>query len=111
MAYYSNGWKTNQDSVGVLSTNWLVMCGKNGGSVPNNILVDGIARGINPGGGGSSVLSINLFDTGNNGHWAFLELMIWNISLSDSDMLVVSTALQNSLHDQVCISVLFVISM
>ena len=108
VAFYSNGWKTNEESVGEL-TDWMIMCGKNGGPTPNNILVDGTEKGVKNGGIGLSVLSINPFSDTNNGDWAFLELMIWDSELSESDMRVVSTALEYSLHDQVCITIRCVI--
>ena len=99
LAWYDE-WKTAFPSVGVL-TDWLVMCGKNGGSVPNNILVDGIAAGFRDGGAGSSSLSINnhTFSPSENSDWAFRELMIWNTSLSDAEMVVASTALRISLNE------------
>ena len=47
VAYYGQ-WITQQVSIGVL-TNWLVMCGQNGNTIPapNNILVDGLIKSIN----------------------------------------------------------------
>ena len=98
LAWYGN-WKTDFENTVGVSTDWLVMCGKNRGSVPNNILVDGIASGNTAGGDGSSSLSINdhTFSPGENSDWAFRDLMIWNVSLSDADMVVASTALRISL--------------
>ena len=97
VAFY-DWWKTIIVSVGGL-TDWLVLCGKNGGSVPTNILVDGIAVGTWAGGTGSSSLSINahLYSPDENSNWAFRELMIWDTALSDMDMVVASTALRVSL--------------
>ena len=77
-------------------TDWLVMCGKNGGLAPNNILIDGIAGGYYNGGTGGDDLSINLGRYAKS-NWAFRELTIWNTALSDSDMVVMSTALRTSL--------------
>ena len=96
------GLKTSYVSVGVL-TDWLVMCGNNGGRTPNNILVDGIGSGVSVGGTGSDFLSINMnpFSPEQNSDWAFRELMIWNTVLSETDMLVVSAALSDALHAQV----------
>ena len=95
------GLKTSMLSVGVV-TDWLVLCGKNGGSIPNNILVDGIAAGVTNGGEGNDYLGINLplYDSGD---WAFRELMIWNTALSDEEMRIASNSLWTSLHGQVCI--------
>ena len=98
VAWY-DGWSTTVVSVGVL-TDWLVMCGKNGGSNPKNILVDGIAIGVKSGGIGSSSLCINshLFSPSENSDWAFRELMVWDIVLTDADMVTASTHLLNTLH-------------
>ena len=97
VAYYE-GWKTVEEkSIGVL-TNWVVICGKNVGTFPKNILVDGIASGVVEGGLGFSVLCINLGKyREDDSDWAFRELMIWNTALSDAEMAVASTALQTSL--------------
>lgn len=40
VAYY-NGWVTQSSASIGKSTNWLVMCGQTGGSVPTNIIADG----------------------------------------------------------------------
>ena len=99
VAYYEE-WKTNFLNVGVL-TDWLIMCGKNRGSKPYNILVDGVASGITDGGIGSDILAINRSPSFQNSDWAFREVMIWSTALSGEDMAIASTALRNSLHDQV----------
>ena len=91
-----------------LWTHWLVMCGKNGGSTPNNILVDGVASGSSAGGVSNSSLCINANPLSAS-DWAFRELMIWNSSLSDADMVVASTALLKSLNDQVLIMMFLLI--
>ena len=95
VAYYGI-LNTYHVSVGLL-TDWLVMCGRNTGSKPNNIFVDGVAAGYWTGGSGSSVLGINISPTYENSDWEFRELMIWNTSLSDAEMVTVSTALRVSL--------------
>ena len=88
-----------EQSIGVL-TDWLVICGKNTGSIPYNVLVDGVPVGSSAGGDGTDVLSINMVN--GIGDWGFKELMIWTSALSDADVVEVSTALQNSLlYDQV----------
>ena len=101
VAYYGD-YKTSFISVGVL-TDWLVMCGKNGGPIPNNILVDGVGSGVSVGGTGSAILTINMnsYSPEENSDWAFRELMIWSTVLSDTDMSVVSAALSDALHAQV----------
>ena len=99
VAYYPPLYLTNMTSVGVL-TDWLIMCGKNGGVTPDNILVEGVPVGIKAGGVGSDVLSINMI--GENSDWALYEVMIWSNAIMDADMLVVSKALQSYLiHGEV----------
>ena len=105
VAHYRS-WKTAEKSVGV-ETDWLIICGKNGGSIPNNILVDGIALGVGIGEIGYATLSINSNLYRENSDWAFRELMIWNTALSDADMVVASTALKVSLmYGQVCLNLI-----
>ena len=101
LAFYGN-WKAYYPNVGFL-TNCVVMCGKNSGSIPNNILVEGIPVGYESGGIGAGVMSINIcLNPQDNSDWAFRELMIWNTALSDADMVIASSALRDTLHDQVC---------
>ena len=95
VAYY-DGLKTDHISVGLL-TDWLIMCGKNSGSIPYNILVDGVAVGVSEGGYGYLDLCINLDPAMEYSDWTFRELMIWNTALSDADMVIASTALRSSL--------------
>ena len=101
-AGYGKSMTQHISSVGVL-TDWVVMCGKNGGIDPNNILVDGNAVGIDSGGQGGDSLSINvlgLWGTVEKSDWAFSELMIWTSALSDADMRIASNALLASLKGQ-----------
>jgi hypothetical protein len=60
MVFYE-GWKTNNlsSSAGPID-NWLCCIGKNGGSIPNNILADGLGIGTQIGGIGDDILSINI---------------------------------------------------
>ena len=100
VAFYGN-LNTNGLSKGKNITDWLVICGKNGDSVPNNILVDGEAAGERVGGTGSAILSINVNLNEKNSNWAFRELMIWNTALSDTQMSSVSKSLISSLNNLV----------
>ena len=108
VAWYDLSVKTDSSSIGIL-TDWLVMCGKNGGSAPTNILVDGIAVGDTAEGvtevSDYNVLCINdkFLSSIERSDWAFSELMVWNTVLTDDEMVIASKALLNSLHDQVLI--------
>lgn len=71
-----------------------MVCGKNYGRVPNNILVDRLTSGSYSEGAGSSVLGINVIPKLKLSDWVFRELMTWNTSLSDATMVTVSAALR-----------------
>ena len=99
-AYFNGTWATDANtfaSLGISSTDWLVFCGKNGGTVPNNVLFNNIAKGTASGGTGSGILSINGFSTGELSDWGFSHLIIWDKVLSDTDMATVSNALKSYL--------------
>ena len=94
VVYYGDavGWMTQSStSVGTL-TNWLVTCGKNGGTLPNNILIDGVASGTNNGGVGNAQLCINV--PYEQSDWQFSYAIIWDQTLTDSELVSVSNALQ-----------------
>jgi hypothetical protein len=76
---------------------WLVCCGKNSGSTPNNILMDGVAKGTARDGTGNRQLSINYGGTAERSDWEFSECLIWDSALSDANMLAVSQLLSNHL--------------
>ena len=85
-------WNTLQNNVGT-TDDWLVMCGKNAGTSPNNILADGVASGTAVGGVGGDILTINgggSSGTTLNSNFAFSQLLIWNQALNDADMLTAS---------------------
>ena len=85
VAYY-DGWKTNVASVGNLD-DWVCCIGKNGGTNPNNILIDGVASGTATGGTGSSILYVNLGRESNErSDWALCAVVIFDSHLSDAYM-------------------------
>jgi hypothetical protein len=91
---YYEGWKTNSTGVGTLN-NWLVCCGKNSGSTPNNILLDSVASGTATGGASNQQLFINA-GGGNYGETTDFQLsylIIWDQILTDAEMLTTSNAL------------------
>ncbi len=96
-AFYE-GWKTVLTNVNDLD-NWLVFCGKNSESTPNNILLDGSGIGTTSGGTGGKILSINNNGWGELSDWAFSYLFIWDQILTDSEMQIVSTSLTQYLSN------------
>ena len=93
VCHYDN-WKTNSTGVGTLN-NWLVCCGKNSGSTPNNILIDSVASGTATGGSSNQQLFINA-GGGNYGETTDFQLsylIIWDQILTDAEMLTTSNAL------------------
>ena len=95
---YYNDWKTNYNSKGI-QDNWLCCIGKNGGTTPNNILIDGVASGINTGGASGDLykLSINI---GSNEYsdWSLSFVIIWDRHLTDDEMIYNSSLLINYLN-------------
>jgi hypothetical protein len=78
---------------------WLVFCGKNEGNTPNNILANNQPIGILGGGNGNNTLTINISDEYNEkSDWEFTYLLIWEGTLSDTDMAIISGALTDYLE-------------
>ena len=100
VAYYEN-WKTDQITTGTLN-DWLCFIGKNGGSTPNNILADGVGRGIATGGTGNYRLGVNInptYGTSEVSQWALSCVMIWDSHLTDAEMLDLNTIITNYKND------------
>ena len=104
---YLNGWKTPQTSFLTTKTDWLCIIGKNGGSTPNNILANGIARGTATGGDGGSAyrLGINNDPYGSitKSDWALSCVMIWDSILTDDEMFDLNTIINKYKNDGVSI--------
>jgi hypothetical protein len=98
-AVYDSGWLTPSEYSYGTPNDWLVVCAKNAGTTPNNVLIDGVPHGS--GLGGTEVtgqLGLNVYsDALENSNFAFSQLMIWNITLSDSALVEVSDSLINFL--------------
>jgi hypothetical protein len=96
VAYY-NSWVTQSSSSIGTTTDWLNMCGKIGGTTPNNVLVDNIALGTATATAQSvAQLAINAGNyPAETSNFAFSLVIIWNSTLTDADMATVSTAIQN----------------
>jgi len=106
-------WNTPTDGLSV-NTNWLVMCSKNGGVVPYNVLADSQSIGTSTRSDGnvSEWYGATLADKTQNmmrdrtkqmcincnanqkSAWDLAQLMIWDSHLTDSEMQTVSTELQ-----------------
>jgi hypothetical protein len=95
------------------TTDWVVMCSKNGGVAPFNVLVNGVPSGTSTRSDGdpnewpgatlqakidtmeqqrNKNLCINCFP-GQTSDWDLAQLLIWDMHLSDSEMETVSTEL------------------
>jgi hypothetical protein len=100
-AFYG-GWITASGVSGVtVVDNWLNMCGKNGSSPPNNILVNTISKGVGSNGGsGSGTLGINTNSTRVNERSDFKlsQVIIWNTILTDAQMLTVANSFKSYLQ-------------
>ena len=123
VAYYGSRDKTNL-TTGVVTpltyntaiqnvgteTDWMVMCSKNGGSTPKNVLIDGVESGTSSRSdsdpdewGGETMeratqLCINCKeDLNSKSDWELAQLLIWNTHLSDAAMKIVSDELRSYL--------------
>jgi hypothetical protein len=69
------------------------MCGNNGTSIANSILVDSVASGIAPAGGtGGYTLTINTRSL-ERSDWQLSYIVIYDTVLTDAEMLTVSNKL------------------
>ncbi len=103
VAYYGQNaaaWVTDQYQVSASPAgDWLVMCGKNPGTAPNNILRHGEPRGIK-----DTAFEANWTLTINTGlvggeysDWAVAHAIVWDKALTDAEMSQVSRDMINSL--------------
>jgi len=94
VAYYFDGWKTPENSVGSEITDWLVMCGTSGGEVPGNIIVDQLGIGTAVGGNGHTAqLNVNYHQT-EQSDFQLHSLYIWDVVLNPAQMKHVTSALR-----------------
>jgi len=94
---YYGMYNTNNSTYGIL-TDWLCFIGRNSGSIPGNILVDGMAIGRISGGNGNDRLSINISSYGQYSDWALSCVIIWDQALSDQDMIHLNNIVKNYLE-------------
>lgn len=90
-------WKTQSStSIGTL-TNWLVTCVKNDASVAGSVLLDGVASGTNQGQvlANADILTINAGTVAptERSNFSFSSLIVWDVTLTDSQMASVSSQL------------------
>uniref|UniRef100_A0A6C0I9H7 Bulb-type lectin domain-containing protein n=1 Tax=viral metagenome TaxID=1070528 RepID=A0A6C0I9H7_9ZZZZ len=102
---YYEGWLTSY--VPGFSDNWIITCGKNNGTAPNNILVNGSVKGtISGGSGGQHAMTINNGGFGEVSDWAFSHVFIWDQILTDNELRIISNGLSQYLADGVSINTL-----
>jgi hypothetical protein len=101
---YYEAWKTSSVN-GPNNTNWVITCGKNNGNNPNNVLVNGSAKGTASGGtGGQTSMTINNSTAVNEpSDWAFSHVFIWDQTLTDDELKIVSTGLSQYLNNGISI--------
>jgi len=105
--YYGNGFKSNGSTTN--ATNWVCTIGKNDSRVTgyaNNILVDGVASGIETGGTGNSTLTINnstFGGTASRSDFAFSFVMIWDQHLTDAEMVLLNNMIDQYKTDGIYI--------
>ena len=89
-AYY-NVWITSDQPTTSLVpsiTDWVCMIGRNSGTIPNNLLANGIPRGIATGGTSGTLLTINNGTSSlQRSDWAMSVVLIWDTALSDNQMI------------------------
>ena len=104
----------NTETVNVgITSDWVVMCSKNGGVTPSNVLVDGVGRGtstrsdgdVNEFSGATAQAKIDNMErdrnrnlcincrAGQESDWDLAQVLIWDMHLSDSEMQTASTEL------------------
>ena len=108
VAVYNSEFKTNTTNKINPTTNWLVMCGKNSLTPPNNIIANGASVGTSGGGSGNDKLNINSNYAHSNflhekSNFAFSVVYIWDKHLTDNEMNYVSTKLNNYLNTGILI--------
>ena len=95
----ANNWITSESNI-TPDNNWLYVCSKNGGSIPGNVLINGKQKGSNIGLTtlNAGTLSINTKSL-EESDFAFSYVMIWNQTLTDDEMVIVSDVLKQYLID------------
>ena len=96
VAYY-NGWKTSDAKNSKVATNWVVMCGTNGGSQLK--LANGFDVGTKTGGSGGVTLQVNQgAHAGEKSDFAIAEVVVWDRGLTSQEMHEASRYLMGKLQ-------------
>lgn len=92
VCYYGDGYKTSTATKGTI-TDWLCCIGKNSGTIPNNILLDGVASGVATNGTGNRTLGINTYTE--DSEFGFACAMVWDKHLANSDMVLLNSLIND----------------
>jgi hypothetical protein len=108
--FYNNNFMTpaapNGDDASKIgaATDWLVTCGKTGGSTPTNILLDGVPSGTAIFAGFTDPRTLAINKNSNVSAFGFSHLLVWDQELTDTEMKSVSDVLQQYLYDGIELS-------
>lgn len=99
---WSQGWATAESDVSsehiAHREDWVVSCRNSHGEPPGNFLFNNEARGTKQDSHKPSYLQAGHASTAYQGIWALHDLIVWDISLPESDMRAVSECLLQRLH-------------
>lgn len=101
VVYYNELKTASSSSIDIIgnTTDWVAICAKNEGAIPNNIYINGVPSGVKEGGQGNLKLSINnnqsLIDE--NSDFSLSYLIIWDTILSDDYIKIVANSFTNYL--------------
>lgn len=102
VVYYNNEYKTDNNlQIAGDINDWVITCATNGGTIPENIYINGIPSGIKSGGIGALQLAINKIDDMNiiseRSDFALSYVLIWDTILSSDVLKIISDNLLNYL--------------
>jgi len=105
VCFYGDTYKTNSAATSsATKLNWLCTIGKNSGSTPGNILLDGVASGTASGGTGNNILTLNTgLASSQLSDFAFSCVIIWNTALTDAEMVLLNNMIDQYKIDGVYI--------
>jgi len=97
VCFYGDTYKTNSAATSsATKLNWLCTIGKNSGSIPGNILLDGVASGTESGGTGNNILTLNTgFSSSQSSDFAFSCVLIWDSALTNAQMVQLNSLVEN----------------
>ena len=96
LAYFVNNYHTDGAGISGIKDDWLTSIAKSSGTIPTNILMNGIQRGAGtPNTTGGYELGVNLGITAQVSDWALSCVMIWDSALTDAEMVLLNTTIEN----------------